>query len=257
YTPGLYWAYPAVDVDDTGANGIVVATHGGPTLDLGVYYVELPLGGAFGAARVLKDGESTYWDPATPHRWGDYWGCQLDPVDWKTMWFTGQYAASDPANSWKTWIGAASYAVDGILSVSPASGLTTTGPEGGPFDPAGITYEVSNIGGSAVTWKFSGNASWNFPSQWGGELAPGAVEYVAVNLTNNANYLIPGSYSDNYYFTNCYNGASATRNTTLIVGGHGGCEGAVLPLHPVWGPVHYSGSDDQDRGVFVTAIEDF
>jgi hypothetical protein len=102
------------------------------------------------------------------------------------------------------------------LSVSPFSGLASSGPVGGPFSPSDQVYTLSNTGSVAMDWTVSNTANWLSLSATSGNLAGGDSTNIAVSLNANANGLAAGSYSDTVSFTNATNGAgNATRSVTL------------------------------------------
>jgi hypothetical protein len=261
WSPGYYYAYPAIDFD-TNDDGIMVFSRGGPTEYVGTYYSDVLLGGGISSSNLLAAGQANYAGGgagtfADPYRWGDYYGCDRDPFDNLTLWFFGQFASNSPNPSWDTHIGATAYGGPGQLIVSPIDGLTTTGLEGGPFTPPNITYTVENAGGAAFTWDLSDLDFWNTPSITSGQVAPGNSASVTISINSNANAFSPSTYADYYRFNNCYNGSYAQRFTSLTVGIDGGCAGAVLDLIPDPTPDYTATDDGQQRGAYITAIRDF
>jgi endonuclease/exonuclease/phosphatase family metal-dependent hydrolase len=104
------------------------------------------------------------------------------------------------------------------LSVSPASGLTSGAPVGGPFSPANQTYSLTNAGGANLNWAATNTANWLTLSVTGGTLAPGTGTNVTCSLNANANSLAAGSYSDIVSFANLNNGmGNTTRAASLTV----------------------------------------
>lgn len=261
WTPGYYFAYPAIDFD-TNDDGIMVFSGGGPSEYIGTYYADVLLGGGISSPNLLAAGQANYAGGgagtfADPYRWGDYYGCDRDPFDNLTLWFYGQFASNSPTPSWDTHIGATSYGGPGQMIVSPIDGLTTTGLEGGPFTPPNITYMVENTGGAAFIWDLTNVDFWNTPDAAAGQVAPGNSVPVTVSLNSNVNAFSPGTYIDYYRFNNCYNGSYAQRFTSLTVGIDGSCPGAVLDLIPDPTPDYTAPDDGQQRGAYITAIKDF
>ncbi len=103
-----------------------------------------------------------------------------------------------------------------IMTVDPAMPLTTTGPYGGPFDPAGKSYTLTNSGDAPLAWTADKSASWLSLSETAGTLAPGASTTILVSLV--AGTLEPAIYSDTITFTNTSSGrGNTTRGVTLDI----------------------------------------
>jgi subtilisin family serine protease len=106
----------------------------------------------------------------------------------------------------------------GALSVSPSTGLSSSGFEGGPFSPSSQIYTLSNTGGQSIAWTASKSAAWVSLSNTSGSLAAGGTTTVTVSINSTANSLTAGSYSDTVFFTNSTNGSGNTsRNVSLSV----------------------------------------
>ena len=106
----------------------------------------------------------------------------------------------------------------GALSVSPASGLSSSGTEGGPFSPGSILYTLTNSGTAAVAWTVDTSASWVDLSETGNILSPGSSVNVEVSISSQAASLATGTYSDWVTFTNTTNGVgTTTRSVSLTV----------------------------------------
>ncbi|NIM65324.1 MAG: T9SS type A sorting domain-containing protein [Candidatus Latescibacteria bacterium] len=261
-SPGYYYAYPAVDFDISN-RGIVCFSRGGPTEFIGTRYADLSLGGPLGASALLVAGLANYAGGGSgtlsnPYRWGDYYGCDLDPSDNRTLWFYGQFASDDPIPSWDTHIGATSHDGAGVLSVAPTATFESTGLEGGPFDPPGVTYTLENTGGAALSWDLTNVNSWNTASAYEGQITPGGTQDVTVSINSIANSYAPGTYLDIYPFINCCDGSSHLRTTRLTIGIDGSCPGAIVDLAPDAQPTNF-GPDvgTYERGVYITAMKDF
>jgi hypothetical protein len=259
---GYYYCFPAVDFDAfPTTRGIVVFARGGPSEFVGARYADQAPGGPWGSSAPLQAGQTNYSHfpaPGTPpYRWGDYLGCARDPFDDLMLWFVGQFASSSPNPSWDTWIGATSFEAPGQLIVSPIPTFVSTGLVGGPFTPGGVLYNVQNTGGTGFSWTLSGVNTWNSASSTDGQLLPGGNTFVSVNINALANGFGPGTYTDTYQFNDCYSGAYAPRATELTVGIDGSCPGAVLNMIPPVPPPNSSGNDNQERGIYITAIQDF
>ncbi|HVM59821.1 MAG TPA: DNA/RNA non-specific endonuclease [Verrucomicrobiae bacterium] len=104
------------------------------------------------------------------------------------------------------------------LSVSPSSGLASSGYAGGPFSPARQVYALTNSGGALLQWTANKTADWLTLSVAGGSLAPGVGTNVTVSINSTAYLLAAGNYSDTVGFTNITNGAgNTTRDITLTI----------------------------------------
>ncbi len=105
-----------------------------------------------------------------------------------------------------------------VLTVSPPTGLNSSGPAGGGFTPVSQLYTLLNNGGSALNWSVGASTAWVNLSATNGTLAGGASTNVAVSINSNANSLAVGVYSNTVTFTNLTNGDGTTnRIVTLTV----------------------------------------
>ncbi len=102
----------------------------------------------------------------------------------------------------------------GTLSVTPSTGLSSSGTHGGPFSPSSQAYTLQNTGGQSINWAASKGQNWVTLSPTGGTLAAGASTTVTVSINSNAAGLSSGSYSDTVSFTNTTNGNG---NTSRLV----------------------------------------
>ncbi len=109
----------------------------------------------------------------------------------------------------------------GTLSVTPSTGLTSSGPAGGPFSPSSQAYTLTNTGGESLNWTAAKTKSWVTLSSTGGTLAAGASTTVTASINSEANSLTAGSHSDSVTFTNITNGQSTARSVALTVTGPG------------------------------------
>ena len=109
------------------------------------------------------------------------------------------------------------YGASNIPHISPNSGFTARGPEGGPFLPACQTYTLSNSDARVIHWTARKTMDWLSLSSTGGSLAPGALTNVDICVNENANAL-SGDYFDAIIFSNTTSGAYQTRSVILHAG---------------------------------------
>jgi hypothetical protein len=108
------------------------------------------------------------------------------------------------------------------LSVTPSSGLTSTGNQGGPFSPSSQQYTVGNTGSGTLNWTASADQTWVTVSQSSGQNSGN----VTVSINSNANSLSAGTYSSTLTFGG--NGGNTTRQVQLTVN-NGGPQLSVTP----------------------------
>ncbi|MGZ5467705.1 MAG: BACON domain-containing protein [Candidatus Aminicenantales bacterium] len=155
---------------------------------------------------------------------------------------------------------------EAALEVTPADGLLSTGPEGGPFVPASMDYTLRNSGGSAVSWTAAEGRPWLtlFPAS--GDLEPGASTTVTVSFAAAANNLNTGTYNATVTFTNRTNGiGDTTRPVRLTVIGPAGSlsvspTGGLVATGFVGGPFAPSGQtytllNDGSTSIDWTAVK--
>lgn len=127
-------------------------------------------------------------------------------------------------------------ATAGALAVTPAGGLASSGPAGGPFTPVSLAYTLENTGGTAIDWTAAKTQTWTALSATAGTLAPGETATVTVSIAAVANTLAPGDYADTVSFVNTTGGAgSTTRPVSLAVSA-----GPILAVSPSGRDVPYS-----------------
>ncbi len=123
---------------------------------------------------------------------------------------------NNPANNVATAIST----VQGIsaLQIAPSSVFAFTGSIGGPFNPPGQVYSLTNSGTSALGWSANAAQSWLSLSATSGTLSVGRNTNVTVSINSIANTLAIGSYSNTVTFTNLTNGNGTTdRVVTLTI----------------------------------------
>jgi YD repeat-containing protein len=107
---------------------------------------------------------------------------------------------------------------EGVLSVTPSEGLSSSGNQGGPFNPSTKDYVLENRGGGPVDYTVNKAQPWITLSGTSGSIAAGASTTITVSVNSNANALTGGSYTDTVGFTNTTNGiGNTTRNVSLTV----------------------------------------
>jgi hypothetical protein len=104
----------------------------------------------------------------------------------------------------------------GELSVTPAEGMAGTGVEGGPFAPSSWSYDLSNVGQSALTWSAEKTAEWIDVSPNGSTLAADASETAAVALNAAANDLAAGVHTDTIVFKDAAGGGQSFERTVTL-----------------------------------------
>ena len=129
----------------------------------------------------------------------------------------------------------------GVLAVTPAGGLTSTGPVGGPFTPSSQAYTLQNTGGAALNWTCTNIQPWTTLSATSGTLAAGATATVTVSINAAANALTAGSYTDLATFTNTTNGSGNTNRAIVLTVTSQGVlavtpAGGLTSTGPVGGP---------------------
>ena len=105
---------------------------------------------------------------------------------------------------------------DALFIASP-NGLFASGPRGGPFSPACITYPLTNLSDRAIRWAAAASEPWLQVSPFSGTLAPRTMTNVTICLTSNALDQPIGSYMDFVVFANLDSGVTQTRSAELRV----------------------------------------
>ncbi|MDB6006098.1 MAG: hypothetical protein JWR15_3085, partial [Prosthecobacter sp.] len=105
-----------------------------------------------------------------------------------------------------------------VLTLTPATGFSSSGNVGGAFTPSSATYTLTNSGTASMNWTASKSAAWLTLDATSGTLAAGASATVTATINSNANSLTAASYSDTLTFTNSTNGAgNTTRAVSLVI----------------------------------------
>lgn len=127
------------------------------------------------------------------------------------------------ASAWSPSSGTTSGVVEAFdlpddLSVSPTADSVIIGEAGGPFDPASISFTLSNNGASALDWTASVDQSWLSLDSDTGTIPGGGTATVSAAPTAAANSLPNGLHTAAIVFTNTGTGMAFTRNVKLRVG---------------------------------------
>lgn len=125
-------------------------------------------------------------------------------------------SATSPASSTTTGLVEA-YDLPDFLSVTPPTGLNSSGAIGGPFNPSAQTYTLINKGTITLNWAATKSAAWLNLSSTSGTLAAGDSNSVVISINAGANVLAAGNYSDTVTFSNLVSGIIQTRAVTLTV----------------------------------------
>gem|GEM_PF-1077349 len=111
------------------------------------------------------------------------------------------------------------FVVDNVpvdLMIVPGAVREIRGLTGGPFAPSPVSYALTNLAATPVTWTASASADWlSVPP--GGTLAGGAQTAVNATLTAVAATLPPGIYEDAIQFTDTTHEATRRRPIRLVV----------------------------------------
>jgi hypothetical protein len=106
------------------------------------------------------------------------------------------------------------------LQVTPATGIASSGTQGGPFSPTSFSYSVSTPFAS-VGFSISGVPSWLIASTTSGT-ATTSPTTVTFSVSSSAIGLPPGTYAATIGFANTTNGqGNQTRSATLTVNASG------------------------------------
>jgi len=103
-----------------------------------------------------------------------------------------------------------------FLRISPATGFSSSGLIGGPFNVNTEIFSLTNFGTAALTWSLSNAASWLNASPGGGTLLPhGPATSVTASLNAAANSLTAGANTATIWFTDSATGYVTSRQFTL------------------------------------------
>jgi PKD repeat protein len=115
------------------------------------------------------------------------------------------------------------------MSVTPSSGLTSSGEIGGPFSPGSQTYVLRNSGGAALSWIATNSSSWLTLSPSNGVLGAAGSVNITVSFSAAANSLAAGSYSDTVSFVNLTDGSGTTTQPVSLTVNNPSAQLSVTP----------------------------
>jgi hypothetical protein len=117
-----------------------------------------------------------------------------------------------------------------VLQVSPATNISSSGTQGGPFSPSSFQYQLSTDTGTAG-YSISGLPTWLSVSSTSGTVTTSPTT-ITFTVNSNANSLSVGNYSAIISFTNTTNGqGNQTRSAALTVD-TGGTAPSAAPTGP-------------------------
>jgi hypothetical protein len=208
-----------------------------------------------GAAAVYMSTDTQPWDP--PMEGQDEFNARLMAETYHT--FGGlSYAAScammdkypgaidtwgNGVHTFATWhiFGDPSLRIVGTtapptgLRVTPNAGLVAEGQAGGPFEPASITYTLTNHDAVPISFAVGDDAAWLDVDVTSGTIPPGETTTVTAALTGAADALANGRYVASISFENLTNhDGDCDRNATLVVGIPAPVHTFSLDANPGW-----------------------
>jgi subtilase family serine protease len=104
------------------------------------------------------------------------------------------------------------------LGITPATGITISGPVGGPFNVVSQSYALTNVGITSLDWSIINTSSWLNVSPDSGALIPGGFSTVIASLTSTASNLVAGTYTTILVFTNTTVHTAQNLQFTLLTG---------------------------------------
>jgi len=139
----------------------------------------------------------------------------------------GWYDLYDYNFSNPTWDETANFCIKALtlergISINPEESFNSSGPAGGPFTPAEMTYSIVNNEASTISFEVSHDLTCAWITLSGdvfGSIAAGDTAEVTVQVNSNANILAEGIHTSSLYFTNLTNHyGDATMEVQLAVG---------------------------------------
>ncbi|MDQ3621958.1 MAG: M36 family metallopeptidase [Verrucomicrobiota bacterium] len=106
---------------------------------------------------------------------------------------------------------------DPILAITPPVNFNSGGTVGGPFAPESMSYTLTNASDAPLDWTAEHAQPWIALSESAGTIPGNSSITVTVSITETANELAIGNYSDVVTFYNLTIGVAQTRAVTLAV----------------------------------------
>ena len=104
------------------------------------------------------------------------------------------------------------------IVISPGSGFSSSGGEGGPFLPALQTFYLFGMAtNGSLNWSASCTSSWITLSATNGSLAASENTSLTLTINTNANLLSEGDYYDSFVFINTTSGKGSTTQSVHLV----------------------------------------
>jgi len=106
----------------------------------------------------------------------------------------------------------------GYLAVTPNTGFTSSGVEGGPFSPLSKTYSLQNPGTATIQWHATLSEPWVvFRDAASGTLNPGQSVSLQVSLhEGSVSGFVPGHYTARLSIENITNGLGSTTRDVIL-----------------------------------------
>ncbi len=152
------------------------------------------------------------------------------------------------------------------LQVSPATNMSSSGNQGGPFSPLSFDYQLSASSGS-VDYSISGLPAWLDASSTSGTVSTSPTT-ITFTVNANANGLSSGSYNATISFANTTNGQGDQTRTAgltvnsggggpskVYVSGKGGTDGSVCTRAAPCASLNYA-LGVTDAGGTITVLDD-
>jgi Pro-kumamolisin, activation domain/Viral BACON domain len=103
------------------------------------------------------------------------------------------------------------------LQIIPATGFSSTGVIGGPFDVMSELLTLTNISATPLNWSLSNTSLWLNVSSASGSLTGGGTSTLSVSLNSAADSLAVGAYTATIAFTNLHDNVVQSRTFNLTI----------------------------------------